>query len=119
MKGLDVYRETTVATQNKGRLIVMLYDGAARFLKQAIRDIEANNLIGKGRNIQKAQDIIFELNTILDMEAGGEVAANLRSLYNFMSRHLSQANIKCDPQMVREVITMLEELNQGWRAITA
>jgi len=59
------------------------------------------------------------LNTVLDMDAGGEVAGNLRSLYNFMSRHLTQANIKCDAQMIREVITILEELNLGWRAITA
>lgn len=119
MKGLDVYRETTVATQNKGRLVVMLYEGAIRFLKQAIRDMEAKDYMGKGRNIQKALDIIYELNTVLNMEAGGEVAGNLRSLYNFMTRHLTQANIKCDPQMVREVITILEELNQGWRAVTA
>ncbi len=119
MKGLDVYRETTVATQNKGRLIVMLYDGAIRFLKQAVRDLEAKDYLSKGRNIQKALDIIYELNTVLDMDAGGEVAGNLRSLYNFMSRHLTQANIKCDAQMIREVITILEELNLGWRAITA
>lgn len=119
MKGLDAYRETTVATQNKGRLIVMLYEGAVRFLKQAIRDLDAGDYMGKGRNIQKALDIIYELNTVLNMEAGGEVAGNLRSLYNFMTRHLTQANIKCDPQMIREVITILEELNQGWRAVTA
>ena len=53
------------------------------------------------------------------MEAGGEIAQNLRSLYNFMNRHLSQANVKCDPQMIREVITLLEDLNQSWRAITS
>jgi flagellar secretion chaperone FliS len=119
MKGLDVYRETTVSTQNKGRLIVMLYDAAVRFLKQAVRDLEAKDYTGKGRNIQKALDIIYELNTVLNVEAGGEVADNLRSLYNFMSHHLAQANIKCDAQMIREVITILEELNQGWRTITS
>jgi len=119
MNGLDVYKETAVTTQNKGRLIVMLYDGAMKFLRQAIRDMEARDYMGKGRNIQRAVDIILELNTVLDMEAGGEVAKNLRSLYNFMTRHLNQANIRCDPQMVREVISILEELNQGWRAITA
>lgn len=119
MNGVDIYKETAVSTQNKGRLIVMLYDGAIKFINQAIRDIEANDFASKGRNIQKAQDIIFELNTVLDMEAGGEVAKNLRGLYNFMSRHLTQANIKCDVQMLREVLSILEELNQGWRAITS
>ena len=119
MKGLDVYKEAAVTTQNKGRLIVMLYDGAIKFLRQAIQNIDAEDYAAKGRNIQKAQDIILELNTVLDMETGGEVAKNLRSLYNFMSRHLTQANIKCDTQMLREVLSILEELNQGWRAITS
>ncbi len=118
MNGLDVYKQTAVTTQNKGRLIVMLYDGAIKFLKQAIRDLSAKNYEAKGRNIAKAQNIIVELNTVLDMDAGGGVAQNLRSLYNFMNHQLSQANIQCDTQMIREVIDLLEELNQSWRAIT-
>jgi flagellar protein FliS len=119
MNGLDVYQRTAVTTQNKGRLIVMLYDGAIKFLRQAIRNLESNDFAAKGRNISKAQDIITELNTILDMDSGGEVAQNLRGLYNFMNRHLTQAGIKCDAQMIREVISLLEELNQSWRAITS
>ncbi len=104
-------------TQGRGRLIVMLYDGAIRFLRQAIQDIQRNDFASKGKHITKAQDIIFELNTVLDMDKGGEVAKNLRSLYNFMQRHLSQANIKKDPQMIQEIIGLLDELNQGWRVI--
>ena len=119
MNGLDVYKETAVTTQNKGRLIVMLYDGAIKFLRKAIADLENKDYESKGRNIGKAQNIILELNTVLDMESGGEIAQNLRSLYNFMYRHLGQANIKCEPQMVHEVIKLLEDLNQSWRAITS
>ena len=119
MNGVSVYKETAVTTQSSERLIVMLYDVAIRFLRQAVGSIEAEDYAGKGRNIAKAQDIILELNTILDMEAGGEVAQNLRSLYNFMKRHLIQANAKCDAQMVRQVIVLLEDLNQSWRAITS
>ena len=52
------------------------------------------------------------------MEAGGEIAQNLRSLYNFMNKHLNQANTQSDARMIREVINLLEELNQSWRAIT-
>ena len=119
MNGLNAYQETTVLTQNKGRIIVMLYDGAVKFLKQAIQNLEAKDYVAKGRNIAKAQDIILELNTVLDMQAGGEVAQNLRSLYNFMNKQLTQANTKSDARMIREVISLLEELNQSWRAITA
>lgn len=118
MNGFKVYQENSVATQSRGRLIVMLYDGAIKFLRQAIDELERNDMAAKGRSIGRAMDILFELNTVLDMERGGEIAHNLRGLYNFMMRHLSQANLRKDPQRIREVISLLEELNQGWRAIT-
>ena len=117
MEKFEAYQDTAVTTQSKGRLIVMLYDGAIKFLKLAIEEIEKKNPEAKGKYITKAKDIINELNIVLDMEAGGEIAANLRSLYLFMNRHLSEANIKQDPQKIREVITLLEELNQSWKAI--
>jgi flagellar protein FliS len=117
MNGIAAYQDTTVTTQSKGRLIVMLYDGAIKFLKLAIREIEARNYEAKGRYINKTQNIINELNAVLDIEVGGEIATNLRKLYCFMYSHLSQANIKCDPQMIRDVIKLMEELNQGWKAI--
>jgi flagellar protein FliS len=117
MNGIAAYHEAAVTTQGKGRLIVLLYDGAIKFMKLAIKELEAGNYEAKGRHITKAQDIINELNAVLDMDAGGEVAANLRKLYCFMNNHLSEANTKCDPQMIREVITMMEELNQSWKTI--
>jgi flagellar secretion chaperone FliS len=118
MNGVEVYKDTAVGTQNRGRLIVMLYDGAIKFLNLAIKELEANNFIEKGRYIVKAQDIISELNAVLDMEAGGEVAVNLRKLYLFMNKQLIEANIQKDPRIIREIISLLEELNQGWKAIS-
>ena len=117
MKGIQAYQDSAVTTQSKGRLVVMLYDGAIKFSKLAIKEIEANNPEAKGKYIDKAKDIINELNAVLDMDAGGEIAVNLRKLYCFMNSRLSQANIERDPQMIREVITLLEELNQSWKAI--
>jgi flagellar protein FliS len=119
MKGIAAYQNAAVTTQNKGRLIVLLYDGAIKFMKLAIKELEAHNYEAKGRYISRAQNIINELNAILDIEAGGEVAANLRRLYCFMNNQLTLANSKRDPQMIREVITLMEELNQSWKAITA
>jgi flagellar protein FliS len=119
MKGLDVYQRTGIGTQSKGRLIVMLYDGAIKFMKLAIKELEAGNYAAKGQYISRAQDIINELNAVLNMDAGGEIARNLRRLYLFMNRRLSEANTKRDPQMIRDVITLMEELNQSWKAITA
>ena len=118
MNGIKTYQDTAVTTQSRGRLIVLLYEGAIKFMKLAVKEMEANNYEAKGHYITKAQDIINELNAVLDIDAGGEVASNLRRLYLFMSRRLSEANIKRDPQMIREVIGLMEELNQSWKAIS-
>jgi len=119
MNGVPAYQDTAVTTQSPGRLIVMLYEGAIKFMRLAIRELEANNFAEKGHYIAKAQDILNELNVILDMEAGGEIAANLRKLYVYMNRRLSEANTKSDSGIIREVITLMEELNRGWKAITS
>ena len=119
MSRIGAYQDAAVATQSKGRLIVMLYEGAIKFLKLAIQELQAENYAAKGQYINRAQDIINELNAVLDMEAGGEISENLRKLYVFMGRHLTQANTDRNPQMIQEVINMLEELNQSWKAITA
>lgn len=117
MNGLETYRDISITTQTKGRIVVMLYDGAIKFLKLAINELEAKNPEMKGMYINKALDIISELNIVLDMEVGGEIAVNLRKLYTFMTQHLTQANIKQDPSKIDEVIKLLEELNKGWKTI--
>ena len=118
MKGIGAYQETAIGTQSKGRLIVMLYDGAIKFMKLAVKELEKGDYAAKGQYINRAQDIINELNAVLDTEGGGEIAQNLRKLYLFMNRRLGEANAKRDPQMIGEVITLMEELNQSWKAVT-
>ena len=117
MNNTAVYQETTMMTQNKGQVIVMLYDGAIKFLNRAVLSIENQDMAKKANMICRAQDIIFELNTVLDMEAGGAVAQNLRKLYNFMWRRLGQANASNNTSMITEVIGLLQELNSGWKTI--
>jgi len=118
MSAIAAYQETAVLTQNRGKLVVMLYDGAIKFMKLAIIEIEAKNYEQKNKHLIKAQDIIHELNVVLDMETGGDIAVNLRKLYAFMYGHLARANAKNDVQLIREVITCMEELNQAWKEIS-
>jgi len=117
MDGTTAYRENAITTGSPGRLIVLLYEGAVRFLRKALEHMQAGQLAEAVQCIGRAKDIIQELNVSLDMEAGGEISKNLRSLYAFMIRHLAQADAKRDPQMIREVIKLLEDLNEGWKAI--
>lgn len=117
MKAILAYQENRVTTQTPGRVVVILYEGAIKFLKQAIGELDNGQFIEKGKSISRAVDIIQELNVTLNMEAGGEIAKNLRQLYAFMLERLFKANIKKDPDMIREVIGLLEGLNDGWKAV--
>ena len=117
MGAIDAYQNNAITTQSRGGLIVMLYDGAIKSLRQSITALEDGDLATKGECIGKALDIIIELNSVLDMKAGGEIAADLRRLYDFMISHITQAHIKNDSKMIGEVIALLEDINQGWKAI--
>ncbi|MBT3198296.1 MAG: flagellar export chaperone FliS [Phycisphaerales bacterium] len=117
MGAIEAYKSNAITTQSRGGLIVMLYDGAIKALRQAITALEAEDFAAKGQYIAKATDIIVELNSVLDLDEGGEIASDLRRLYNFMIEHLTKAHIQNDPEMFVEVISLLEDLNQGWKAI--
>ena len=117
MNAATAYQETAVTTQTKGRLIVVLYDGAINFLKMAQQCIDQEDIAGRNRNIRRARDIVFELNSTLDLDRGGQVARNLRSLYNFIWRYLGDANVKNDAQMLQKMIIMLDDLRQTWQKI--
>jgi len=118
MNPYDAYQQTAVTTQSKGRLVVLLYEGAIKFMKLAVKAVEQGDIEARHNYLLKAQDIIHELNAVLDMEAGGEIASNLRKLYDFMQKQLVQANIRNDTKKIHEVISLMEELNKGWKAIT-
>ncbi len=97
----------------------MLYDGAVKFLQKALDAMAKGDDAEKGRQIVKAMAVVTELDSSLNMEAGGEIAANLRALYDFIHRHLFEANVERNADKVRQVIGILDELNKGWRAITS
>jgi flagellar protein FliS len=117
MDAVATYQENSVSTQSRSRIVVLLYEGAIKFMKQAVLALEQQDHEAKGRYIIRAQDIINELNAVLNMEVGGEIAKNLRSLYSFMNTYLSKANTERDTEMLNDVINIMEELNKGWKAI--
>jgi flagellar secretion chaperone FliS len=118
MNALEQYRANAVTTQTPGKLIVMLYEGAIRFLQEALAAMDAGQFAEKGRCLAKAKDILHELNLSLDVEAGGEIANNLRRLYLFMIRNLTEAHAHNDDAKIQEVLELLRDLNEGWKAVT-
>ena len=111
------YISTQVSTADRLQLVVMLYDGAITFLKQAKEKMAAQDAAGKGLFIGKALDIIAELNASLNFQEGKEVAANLFHLYNFMTAHLTRANLNWDTVALEDVVKMLSSLRDAWEEV--
>lgn len=109
------YQENSVLTARPEELTLMLYNGAIKFLKQALISLEANDIQKTHNNIIRAQDILTELLSSLDMEY--EVSNNLYALYDFMYYWLVQANIQKDEEginKINNVINLLEDLRDTW-----
>jgi flagellar protein FliS len=121
-KGANAYAsvglETGVSSASPHKLIVMLFDGALTTLSIALTEMHARNIAAKGRAISKAIRIIEEgLRASLDKSAGGELAGNLDSLYEFISSRLVQANLENKPEYIAEAQRLLGELRGAWLAI--
>ncbi|WP_312904279.1 flagellar export chaperone FliS [Stutzerimonas nitrititolerans] len=100
------------------RLIQMLMEGGLTRLAQAKGAMERNDVALKGALIGKTIDIVGGLRQGLNLEAGGEVAANLNSLYIYMTTRLVEANRKNDPTILDEVAGLLREIKSGWDGIS-
>jgi flagellar protein FliS len=111
------YAATQVATADRLQLVVMLYEGAISFLRQAQEKMALKDVAGKGLYLGKTLDIIAELNASLNFQEGQEVATNLFHLYNFMTAHLTRANINGDREAVEEVLGILVQLKAAWEEV--
>jgi flagellar protein FliS len=109
------YKTTSVQSASREKLLLMMYEGAIRFTKQAITALEQKQIAEKGIAIGRAYDVIMELNNTLDHKVGGEISKNLEQLYMFMTEQLTQANIKNNVQHLHNVVRILETLYDGWK----
>ncbi len=108
------YKQTSVQSASKEKILLMLYEGAIRFVKQAIAAIDRKDIADRGVNIGRAFDIINELNNTLNHDVGGEIAANLEQLYMFICEQLTKANATGQRQPLEESLKVLETLYSGW-----
>lgn len=113
------YVQVATKTASPGQLVLMLYEGAIRFLERALQGFssddpaEFNEAINN--NVQRAQAILDELNQALNVEGGGDLAAHLRGLYNYLDRRLQESNMRKEPDGIEEVIGRLQTLRDAWR----
>jgi flagellar secretion chaperone FliS len=108
------YKQTSIQSASREKLLLMLYEGAIKFLKLSITAAENKNIADRGMNIGRCYDIILELNNTLDHKVAPEIAKNLEQLYMFITDKLTQGNISGDPKPLREALKVLETLYEGW-----
>jgi len=115
------YRETATLTAPPGQIVLMLFEGAIRSLERSLPGFtnsdpaESNMIIHN--NLQRAQDIIRELNGALNMEQGGEFAVNMRRLYDYLERRIWESNLKKNSAGVGESLRHLTVLRDAWAAM--
>jgi flagellar protein FliS len=114
----NAYRASSVLTATRGQLVVMLYDGARRFLSQASVAMGEDETVAAHNKLTRAEDIIRHLRNTLDLEQG-QIAERLESIYTFSLGHLRQARLDRSPRKVDEVNEMLGRLRESWAAIAA
>lgn len=110
----QAYRENTVLSATPEQLVVMLYDGARRFLRQAANAMRAHEIEGAHYALRRAEQVIAHLDNVLDDEQGGQLTQRLHAIYRFSLAHLNSARMEQDPRKLVEVSDMLGELRESW-----
>jgi flagellar protein FliS len=120
-KGLASYGEVSVqagtAYADSVQLIQMLFDGLIDSLSAAEGQIERKEVQAKGESLSRATRIVLGLQGSLDLEKGGEIAANLADLYGYCTRRLMHANLKNDVDAVQEVKRLISEIRDAWSQV--
>lgn len=111
------YQKTQVTTASRERVLLMLYEGAIRFTKQAQAALKQKKIAEKGKYISKATAIVSELMATLDFKTGGQIAVDLENLYVFMIDKLIEGNIKNDPESLQVVEQLLMTLYDAWKDV--
>lgn len=111
--GYQQYKQNSIMTASPEELTLMLYDGCLKFMKQAKMQIEAKNTEAAHIAINKAQNILEELNLTLKMDY--EVSKGLRPLYIFMLEQLYLADVKKDTKYIDDVYSLVEDLRDTWK----
>ncbi|MCJ7508979.1 MAG: flagellar export chaperone FliS [candidate division Zixibacteria bacterium] len=118
-KDIEKYKEMQVAGLKQKDLIVMLYGGAIRYLKEAKKHIKNNNVSGWQTSFEKARKIILHLYSTLNTKEGGIIAEKLQSLYAYIVEQICAANALKDTKLVDQIIPLLDTIKEGWEKIDA
>ncbi|MDX1818245.1 MAG: flagellar export chaperone FliS [Marinobacter sp.] len=121
MNGLQAYQrvntQTSITDADPHKLIQLLYNGAIERINMAKARMQAKDYAGKAQLLNKAIEIIGGLRSFLDFEKGGDLAARLEGLYDYMERALLEGSAKNDVAKLDEVLELLRSIKEGWDGI--
>lgn len=113
-----IYKRTQIETASPKQLVVLLYEGAIKFIRLGELAIEKQDTTKANTNILKAQDIVTELMVSLNHQNGeNAIASDLQAMYSYILNQLIQANLKKDSNILMETRTLLSELRDAWASI--
>jgi len=114
----QTYRQVATLTASPGQLVLNLYDGAIRFLDQALQGFHQSDPLQFNltihNNVKRAQAILRSLDNALNMQAGGKLSFTLRELYGYFDKRLQESNLTKQEEGIQEVISRLTELREAW-----
>ena len=113
--GLRSYQQTRTKAASREDILIMLYEGAIRFLERSIGEFENGKLGDHKTYLSRGRAIVEEFQNTLDWESGGEITIQLNDLYTHILDGLTEANMKQDMEPVRRAIIILGTLLDGWR----
>lgn len=117
LRGNQAYKQAQFTTVGQDTVLLLLYEGALKFLTQARERIRNKDVAGKGLALSRALDVLTELTASINQEVGGELARNLHQLYLICSGKLLRANITMNIGLIDEVATVLTDLRDAYAQI--
>ena len=112
------YKAQSVQTASPGKLVLMLFDGYLRFTAAARKSFEVEDFTKKNEginnNLIRAQNIVTELQSSLDMSVPGDLPGTLYRLYDYVLHNLQQSNLKKDPKPIDDADKVISELREAW-----
>ena len=118
-RGADAYRRTAVQSSSPLGLVVMLYDGAIKFVLEAREAIARHDVRARTEAVSRALAIVTELQNTLNLKEGGEIGRELDRLYSYISARLFDVTAKADDEAAKEVHKLLSTLRDGWSQIAS
>ena len=115
--GYQAYQKNKYETASPHKLILMLYDAGLTNIGRARQALAAKNLAEANRFMKKTQEIVFELLSCLNEEQGENIAKNMKEIYLYLIRLLTEANVRKNAELLNEPEGILKQLRDTWEQI--